>query len=296
MIDRARGRATLIGAGALLLWACLAAFTTATGAVPPFLLTALSFAVAFLMALAKWLVRRENILDHLRQPWPVWVVGLGGLFGYHALYFLAIKTAPPVEASLICYLWPLLIVLFSALLAGEKLAWFHLVGVTAGLAGTVLIVGAKGVAPSAEYLTGYAAALGCAVVWALYSVLSRRVARDVPTDAVGGFCGATALLALICHLAFETTVWPASPGQWLAVLALGLGPVGAAFFLWDHGVKRGDIKTLGIAAYATPLLSTLILLAAGQGSPSWSLAIAAALIVGGAVLGSGDLWRRSARP
>lgn len=296
MTDHRRARATLVGAGALLLWACLAVFTTATGAVPPFLLTALSFGVAFLMALAKWLVRGEAIGRHLRQPWPVWAVGLGGLFGYHALYFLAIKTAPPVEASLICYLWPLLIVLFSALLAGETLAWFHLVGVGAGLAGTVLIVGAKGVAPSTDYLVGYAAALGCAIVWSLYSVLSRRVARDVPTDAVGGFCGATALLALICHLAFETTVWPASAGEWLAVLALGLGPVGAAFFLWDHGVKQGDIKTLGVAAYATPLLSTLILLATGQGSPSWSLALAAALIVGGAVLGSGDLWRRPARP
>ncbi|MGQ3027916.1 MAG: aromatic amino acid exporter YddG [Ferrovibrionaceae bacterium] len=296
MTDHRRARATLVGAGALLLWACLAVFTTATGAVPPFLLTALSFGVAFLMALTKWLVRGEAIGRHLRQPWPVWAVGLGGLFGYHALYFLAIKTAPPVEASLICYLWPLLIVLFSALLAGETLAWFHLVGVGAGLAGTVLIVGAKGVAPSTDYLVGYAAALGCAIVWSLYSVLSRRVARDVPTDAVGGFCGATALLALICHLAFETTVWPASAGEWSAVLALGLGPVGAAFFLWDHGVKQGDIKTLGVAAYATPLLSTLILLATGQGSPSWSLALAAALIVGGAVLGSGDLWRRPARP
>lgn len=296
MTDHRRGRATLVGAGALLLWACLAVFTTATGAVPPFLLTALSFGVAFLMALTKWLVRGEAIGRHLRQPWPVWAVGLGGLFGYHALYFLAIKTAPPVEASLICYLWPLLIVLFSALLAGEKLAWFHLVGVGTGLAGTVLIVGAKGVAPSAAYIVGYAAALGCAIVWSLYSVLSRRVARDVPTDAVGGFCGATALLALICHLAFETTVWPASAAEWLAVLALGLGPVGAAFFLWDHGVKQGDIKTLGVAAYATPLLSTLILLATGQGSHSWTLALAAALIVGGAVLGSGDLWRRPARP
>lgn len=294
MIDRRRGRATLIGAGALVLWACLAAFTTATGAVPPFLLTALSFSVAFLMALAKWLARGENILGHLRQPWPVWAVGLGGLFGYHALYFLALKTAPPVEASLICYLWPLLIVLFSALLAGEKLAWFHLVGVGAGLAGTVLIVAAKGVAPSPEYIAGYAAALGCAIVWALYSVLSRRISGTVPTDAVGGFCGATAILALLCHLAFETTVWPESGLEWLAVLALGLGPVGAAFFLWDHGVKHGDIKTLGVTAYATPLLSTLILLGLGQGSPSWTLAVAAVLIVGGAVLGSGDLWRRSA--
>ena len=138
---------------------------------------------------------------------------------------------------------------------------------------------------------GYLAALACAFTWAGYSVLSRRFGA-VPSDAVGGFCGATALLGLIFHLSFETAAWPIGIGGWLAVLALGLGPVGAAFFVWDHGVKHGDIRALGAVAYAGPLLSTLLLVLAGRAAPSLIIALACGLIVGGAALASRDLWDR----
>jgi drug/metabolite transporter (DMT)-like permease len=285
--------ATLIGSGAILLWSVLALLTAEARAVPAFLLTALAFSVAFLLALGKWLWRGENIVAHLRLPWPVWAVGVGGLGGYHVLYFLALRSAPPVEASLINYLWPLLIVLFSALLPGERLRWFHLAGALAGLLGTALIVTGGKFEFHSEFLLGYAAALGCAVVWGAYSVLSRRLAA-VPTDAVGGFCGATAVIAMLCHLAFEAPARPQG-GAWLVVLALGLGPVGGAFYLWDFGMKRGDIRALGAAAYAAPLLSTLLLIAFGIAAPSLVLGLAALLIVGGAALGAGDLLQRKRR-
>jgi drug/metabolite transporter (DMT)-like permease len=284
-------RATLIGASAVLLWATLALLTTLSGAVPPFQLVAMAFGIAFLLALGAWLVRGEPVLAHLRQPVRVWALGIAGLFGYHFFYFMALRNAPPVEASLINYLWPLLIVLFSALLPGERLRWFHVLGALAGLAGTVLLIaGGGGAGFAGAHWQGYLAAFACAFVWSGYSVLSRRFGQ-VPTDAVGGFCGATALLAFLCHLLFEATVWPAG-GQWLAVLALGLGPVGAAFFVWDHGVKRGDIKALGAFAYAAPLLSTILLVAFGQGSATWRIAVACILITGGAALAAGDLLRR----
>ena len=128
-------------------------------------------------------------------------------------------------------------------------------------------------------------------MWAGYSVLSRRFGA-VPTDAVAGFCLATALLSLLCHLAFERTVWPAGT-QWLAVAALGIGPVGAAFYVWDIGVKRGDIRLLGVLSYAAPVLSTLILVAAGYAEPSSALGVACALIVLGAVT-AGFASRRGA--
>ncbi len=286
-----RLRATLFGAVALLLWSSLAVLAAATGHVPPLLLTVVSFAIASLLALGKWLVRGESIVAHLRLPAGAWVVGVGGLFGYHALYFLALQRAPPVEASLINYLWPLLIVLLSAFLPGERLRWFHVAGAILGLSGTVLLVTGGRLGFRAEFALGYGAAFACAFIWSSYSVLSRRMAA-VPTDAVGGFCAATALLALLLHLGLEQTVWPETGLQWLALLALGLGPAGSAFFFWDYGVKRGDIRALGAASYATPLLSTLWLLLSGVGTAHWTAIVACLLIAGGGALGAGDLLRR----
>jgi drug/metabolite transporter (DMT)-like permease len=141
-------------------------------------------------------------------------------------------------------------------------------------------------------MPGYAAAVVAAFVWATYSVVSRRFAA-VPSDAVAGFCLVTAVLAAICHVAFETTVWPGHAGQWLAVIALGVGPVGAAFYAWDFGVKRGDIRVLGAVSYAAPVLSTLFLVLAGYAHPSISLALAALLITGGGLLAAKDLLTRS---
>jgi drug/metabolite transporter (DMT)-like permease len=275
--------ATAIGLVAVLLWSLLALFTAASGAVPPFQLAAMTFFVGALVGFASWIARPHGIAA-LRQRPAVWALGIGGLFGYHALYFAALRLAPPAEAGLICYLWPLLIVLFAALLPGERLRAAHLVGALLGFAGVaVLLAGRGALQVRAEHVPGYICAFAAAFVWAGYSVLSRRFG-EVPTDAVAGFCLATAALSALCHALFETTAWPATATQWLAVLALGLGPVGAAFYVWDIGVKRGDIRLLGIASYAAPVLSTLILVLAGYAEPTLALGLACALIAVGALV------------
>lgn len=287
----AKLRATLIGTIAIWLWASLALFTTLTPSVPALQLTAMTFSLSALAAIAMWLLRGDGVVKHFRLAPAAWALGVCGLFGYHALYFLALKLAPPLEASLINYLWPLLIVLFSALLPGERLRWFHLAGAACGLAGTVILIAGKGeLGFDWRYTAGYAAAFACAFTWSAYSVLSRRFAA-VPTDAVGAFCAATAALSWLGHVAFETTAWPTDMQEWAAVIALGLGPVGLAFFCWDHGMKRGDVRALGTMAYAAPLLSTLLLIVFGQGALTLPVLVACALIVGGAVLGSADLRR-----
>lgn len=288
-------RATLIGSSAVLMWATLALLTTWTGDVPPFQLVAMAFTVAFALSLVKWRLSGAGVSRHLMMPLPVWALGICGLFGYHFFYFMALRNAPPVEAGLIAYMWPLLIVVFSALLPGERLRWWHVLGGLAGLSGSVILVtggmqgGGFGGFKS-EYWLGYAMAVACALTWSSYSILSRRFSH-IPSDAVGVFCGATAFLAMIAHVVFETTHWPEG-GQWLAVLGLGIGPVGAAFFTWDIGVKHGHIQALGAMAYAAPLLSTLLLIAFGQGEASIQVAAACILIVGGAVLASKDMLQR----
>jgi drug/metabolite transporter (DMT)-like permease len=233
---------------------------------------------------------RRGDFTALRQPWPVWALGVGGLFGYHALYFAALRLAPPAEAGLIAYLWPLLIVLFAGLLPGESLSRRHLAGAFLGLAGVVVLSVSRrpaqtNVPIAGEAWLGYGLALACAFVWSSYSILSRRF-QNVPSSAVAGFCAATGGLSLVCHLLFETTRWPAGLGQWLAIAGLGLGPVGLAFYLWDYGVKRGDIRLLGVTSYAAPVLSTLLLVAAGFVEPTLGLGLACGLIVGGALLAS----------
>jgi drug/metabolite transporter (DMT)-like permease len=276
-------RGTLIGTSAILIWSTLAALTTLSRGIPPFQLLAMSFSLAFLIGLGMWVRQGGGISKHFRlSPWA-WALGIYGLFGYHFAYFMALRLAPPVEANLINYLWPLLIVVFAAFLPGERLRGRQMIGVITGFAGAgLLVTGGQSLVFDPQYALGYAFAVACGVIWSSYSVLSRR-AGDVPTSAVGAFCVATAVLALICHLLFEETVMPVGV-QWLAILGLGLGPVGAAFYVWDFGVKRGNIQTLGVLAYATPLLSTLLLIALGLADLTWVIALACALIVGGAIV------------
>ena len=175
------------------------------------------------------------------------------------------------------------------MLPGERLASHHIVGAVLGFAGTILLfAGNTGSAPNPAHIPGFIAAFVAAFVWAGYSVMSRKLAA-VPTDAVAGFCLATAVLATVCHLVLELTVWPETAMQWLAIVALGIGPVGIAFFVWDIGMKRGDIRVLGAASYATPVLSTAFLILAGYAKPTATLAIAAALIAGGGLIAAKDM-------
>lgn len=281
-------QATLIGSVSIFLWGTLALLTTLTeGRIPPFQLMAMTFALAFALMNLNWWCRGQSGLQYLRQPKLAWLLGVGGYFGYHFCYFAAMRRAPAVEVSLLAYLWPLLIVLFAGLLPGEKSRKRHLVGALLALYGCWLLIGTDSDGFNADYLEGYLLALCCALIWSGYSVLSRLV-KQVTTDAVGWFCGVTALLALVCHLLWETTVWPDSPGQWIGIVGLGIGPVGIAFFTWDYGIKHGNLQLLGVMAYSAPLISAVLLVAAGLATPGWGLFIACLAIVCGSLIAG---WR-----
>jgi drug/metabolite transporter (DMT)-like permease len=277
-----RRTATAVGFVAVLLWSLLAVLTTATAPVPPLLLNAVTFAVGGIVGLV-WITVKGEWRALARVRWPVYLFGTAGLFGYHFLYFSALRHAPAAEASLIAYLWPLFIVLFSGLLPGERIGYGHVAGAALAFSGVAIILtsgsGISGVAAA----KGYIYAFLCALTWAAYSVASRRLG-DVPTAVVAVYCLATAVVSAALHLLYETAAWPSSAAGWAAVLALGAGPVGLAFYVWDVGVKRGDIQLLGVASYAAPILSTLVLVAAGQSRGTPALVLSAALVVGGAAL------------
>jgi len=278
-----KNKATLFGFTAVLMWALLALFTAEAGNVPPFQLAAFTFFIGTLVGLG-WLFIAKPTPSAKPMPKHILLLGGVGLFAYHALYFAALQNAPAAEASLIAYLWPLLIVVFSALLPGEKLRLHHIAGALLGFVGAALLItGGLGfqIDPNAAF--GYGLALIAAFTWTSYSLFSRRL-PDLPTQSVIAYCAITTFLSIIAHLIFETTIWPATTTQWLAIVGLGLLPVGAAFYVWDFGLKHGDIQIIGASSYAAPLFSTIILILFGTTKFSWSIAVACVLITCGALI------------
>lgn len=280
----ASGAATALGFGAILLWSTLATLTTLKGAaVPPFQTSAITFAIGGALLLAVAAARGR--LERLRPSPAAFLLAVYGLFAYHALYFAALRLAPPAEAGLLSSLWALLTVLMSGLLPGHRLQGRHVAGALLGLGSAVLLVsgGGEDAGQAPSRFLGLALAGACAFVWASYSVLSRLVA-DTPSESLALPCFTTALLSLGCHALFETWTSPAGSTSWAALVLLGLGPVGGAFFLWDVGMKRGNIALLGVLAYASPVLSTGLLVMLGFAAPTWSLAIACGLMVAAAAV------------
>ncbi len=272
----------MIGFSAVLMWALLAVLTIGTTPVPPMQLNAMCFAVGGLIGLV-WMARGAGFGVLRGLGWKVYAFGTLGLFGYHALYFTAFRLAPSAETGLMAYLWPLFIVLMSGLLPGERLRAGHVLGAALAFGGAALILAQGRIGVQAGALAGMGLAGLCALTWAGYSVISRRLGA-VPSEAVTVYCLATALLSGLAHLGWETTAAPVGMAGWLAVAALGIGPVGLAFFTWDIGMKRGDIQMLGVASYAAPLLSTLALIATGRAEASPILLLSAAMITTGAVV------------
>ena len=142
-------------------------------------------------------------------------------------------------------------------------------------------LGAAGTAGSTSGL-GFALAFACALVWSSYSVASRLFAQ-VPSESIAVACLGTSALAFLSSLAFETWT-PPDTLSWLALVGLGLGPVGAAFLLWDIGMKGGSVPLLGVLSYASPIVSTALLVALGLAQASWSLAVACGLMVAAAII------------
>ena len=275
--------ANLLALGAIVVWASLAALGVSLTHVPPFLLTGLALLVGSLIALP--LSRFD--FHQWRVPASTLAIGVYGLFGYHFLLFMAFQNAPPVQANLVNYLWPLGIVVMAPLfLPGVSLTKRHVFAALLGFGGAALaIVGGKPGAPGAPlWAWGYIPALGSAFAWASYSLLTRRVPA-FSSSAIGLFGLVSGVLSLLCHALLETPV-ALSAHDWLLLAAMGLGPLGGAFYLWDAALKRGDARQIGLLSFITPLLSTLALLWLRGEWPSPSVLLAAAMIIGAAVLGS----------
>lgn len=276
--------ATALGMGAILFWSTLASLTALKGPIPPFQTTAMVFAVGATVGVIIAIARGR--ISCIKPTAASLALGVYGLFGYHALYFAALQLAPPAQAHLVSSLWALLTVLLSGFLPGVRLRLAHVIAAVMGFAAAGILIWDR--AAGTEEFTamarlGFGLALGCALVWSSYSV-GLRLLASVPSESIAVSCLATAVLALACSLAFEQWTMPAGQTAWLALLGLGIGPVGAAFLLWDAGMKHGNVPLLGVLSYASPIISTGLLIWLGLAEATWALGAACAMMVAAAGL------------
>jgi drug/metabolite transporter (DMT)-like permease len=275
-------RSDLLALSAIALWGSLAPLGVELSHIPPFLLTGLGLLIGSLIALP--LSRFQ--LARWKIPFTTLLVGIYGLFGFHFLLFIALRHAPAVEANLINYLWPLgMVVMAPLFLKGVSLKGRHIVAALIGFTGAAIAILGRGQSSlsGAGFQSGYLIALASAFVWASYSLLTRRL-PSFPTVAVGGFAAASGLLSLACHFALEPSIVLSSKDIVLISL-LGLGPLGGAFFLWDAAIKIGDTRRIGLLAFATPILSTVLLLLTTGQALEWNVVLASILVVGAAAWG-----------
>jgi len=272
--------ATFIGLVAIVMWGVLAVLGVYSSSIPPFQLLFMCFSVSALLLFIKRLIKREPLFKLPQLTLIQWVVATSGLFGFHFCYFLALRFAPPIEASLIAYLWPLLL---GIAVATPHQRFFAVVGGVLGFLGcTILVTGGESIQFNSDYTLGYGLAFICALIWSSYSWYMAGTKSDV--EDIGWISIAVAVLALFSHLTMEVSQWTLSPTAWVSAILLGVGPVGGAFYLWDIGLKFGNRQLLASLSFATPVFSSIALFAFGISAVSTAIFIAIVLIMTGAVV------------
>ena len=265
---------------AVALWASLATLGFSLTHLPPLLITGIGLLIGSLISLPLSKFR----INKLAVSKSTLLLGVYGLFGYHAMLFAAFQAAPALQVNLVNYLWPLLIVVLAPLFFRElKLKVRPVLAALAGFLGAGLAISA-GSEISGGFSIGYFYALIAAVIWSTYSLGTRKVGH-FPTASIGLFGLVAGSLALVLHLILEPAT-SISALDWWWLLLLGLGPLGGAFYFWDYALKHGNPQRVGLISFLTPLLSTIMLVLVSGEALSPTLLISAGLIFGAAFVGT----------
>lgn len=276
-------RATWIGLVAVLCWSStvglIRSVSEALGALGG---AAMLYSVsAVLLFAVLGLPRRAQ----LRSVSKVYLIGCGALFALYEVCLsvaigLAQDRAQSMELGMINYLWPSLTIVLAVLCRQQRARWWLWPGVALCIWGLVRVLAGDGPGSDLPWwqalLThmhsnplAYVLAFGAALLWPVYSVLSRMHGGGF--NGVGLFVLLTAVVLWAQWLVVDTVPMRWSWGVALEVLAVG-ACTSIGYSCWEHGIQRGNLAVMAAGSYFTPVLSALwasIWLAVQPGWPFW---------------------------
>jgi drug/metabolite transporter (DMT)-like permease len=267
----------------LLLWSFSAVCAAVLKTLPSFQVLTITFFCGFLYCAIRIMLTKK--WRELKQPWYVWAIGILGIGGQQILYIFSFKYAPPIQADLIIYTWPIMVVLLLQFIKKLKNFRRALLSTFLGFCGVVLLFLSD---PSdigeinSGVLLGYGMAFMCAVFWSLYTVLSKNF--KCPSEIVGFYGLYSAVICGILHFSLEETVMP-SFVEWIVLAVMGVCITGLSYYLWDKGIKKGNFQLLSILSYTNPILSITWLAVFGLGEVHLITLVSACMIMIGAFLG-----------
>jgi drug/metabolite transporter (DMT)-like permease len=272
--------ANFSGMTAITIWFATPLMLALTGTMPPFLIGAFAYLVAFAMTIIWWLYKRERIAPKFNMPPKAYALGIFGICLYNMLYIYAIKRGPLLEVNLLNYLWPAFLLIFGSLLEKTRPDNLAIAGIICCFVGSYFVFSSKGAVSFSGDHTMMMIGLLCGVIWAGYSSLLRYI--RIKSDQTAVFFLITGVVMLALHLAFEPTIWPVTTFGWFMLTAYAFSRI--AFFLWNFAMKHGSTRLMGSLSYFIPLFATITLTLGGFASYNVSLTIGAALIITGCIV------------
>lgn len=246
------------GFTALILWSFYALFASFSKDIPTFFLMGVLSAILFSSFLIKWIIKKENIINKLKLRPRKFLIVFLGISIANMLYYSAFKLAPAFIVNILCYLWPMLMVIFLSVMEKKKLHFIEIIGIAFGFLG-VVVLGIDLFDPNTiniSYLLGYLLAILFALATAFYCASLKRV--DVATEDFVVVFLYSSVIYFVLHFLYEEPFVFNNSRQYIVIIALTLCGYGS--FFWNYALhNEANVKILASFSYFMPIVSSLLL-------------------------------------
>jgi len=270
-------KATIIGQVALITWALSASGASFLKNLPSFQVLLGIFLGGFVASSVTNTVN-NNWRNLFSRPKYLVLAGIFCIIPNDILYIFAFKYAPAIQVDLIVCMWPMLVIILAAVFLRKEIGVVHVIACLVAFCGCYIVLssGMKVDQFQSEYVFGYICAFISALLWSIYSIISKKYAKPTP-EVFALYCFVGVVFSAIMHFTFETTVIP-SMWELLVLLAMGTTTHSLAYYAWDFAVKKGHFNLLIIMPYGNTILSVLALAVFGLAELNENILIATAMI------------------